>query len=226
MILMAVVVLLALPAIAQVQERYPSFVQVTGRAEREVTPDEFFLQVTINERDSKGKISVESQRAEMIAALKKAGVDVEKQLKIAGVSSEFFKKNTAVASASYQLKLNSAAQLTNVWQALSDLGISNVSLTKVAHSQIEQLKAEVRIEAMKNAQVIAASLAEAIGQKILKCFYIYDYNNGGSVYEGQPFLMRSAKASYADNAAAPEESLDFKTIKLEHRVDAKFELSF
>lgn len=96
-ILAAAVVLLALPAAAQVQEAFPSYIQVNGRAEKEITPDEFYLQIVINERDSKGKISVESQQRDMIAALKRLGVNVEKQLKVANLSSEFFKKNTSVA---------------------------------------------------------------------------------------------------------------------------------
>ena len=176
-ILMAAVVLLALPAAAQVQEAFPSYIQVNGRAEKEITPDEFYLQIVINERDSKGKISVESQQRDMIAALKRLDVNVEKQLKVANLSSEFFKKNTSVATAKYQLQLGSSAEVGKVWQALDGLGISNVSILKVSHTQIEQYKAEVRIEAMRNAKRNASTLAEAIGQKIGKCFYIYDSNN-------------------------------------------------
>ena len=72
-ILAAAVALLALPAAAQVQEAFPSYIQVNGRAEREIAPDEFYLQIVINERDSKGKVSVESQQRDMIAALKRLG---------------------------------------------------------------------------------------------------------------------------------------------------------
>lgn len=102
LILLAAVAFFALPAAAQMQEAFPSYIQVNGRAEKEIAPDEFYLQIIINERDSKGKISVESQQRDMIAALKRAGVDVEKQLKMANLSSEFFKKNTSVATAKYQ----------------------------------------------------------------------------------------------------------------------------
>ena len=95
LIVLAAAALMAFPAMAQMQEAYPSYIQVNGRAEKEITPDEFYLQVVINERDSKGRISVESQQRDMIAALRKLGVDVEKQLKVANLSSEFFKKNTS-----------------------------------------------------------------------------------------------------------------------------------
>ena len=224
-ILAAAVALLALPAAAQVQEAFPSYIQVNGRAEREIAPDEFYLQIVINERDSKGKVSVESQQRDMIAALKRLGVNVEKQRKVANLSSEFFKKNTSVATAKYQLQLGSSAEVGKVWQALDGLGISNVSILKVSHSQLERYKSEVRVEAMRNAKQNAATLAEAIGQTIGKCFYVYDSNNDVMpVFYNNMAVMRSAKAFDAAEAVAEEEPLDFKTIKLQYSVQAKFVL--
>ena len=224
-ILAAAVALLALPAAAQVQEAFPSYIQVNGRAEREIAPDEFYLQIVINERDSKGKVSVESQQRDMIAALKRLGVNVEKQLKVANLSSEFFKKNTSVATAKYQLQLGSSAEVGKVWQALDGLGISNVSILKVSHSQLERYKSEVRVEAMRNAKQNAATLAEAIGQTIGKCFYVYDSNNDVMpVFYNNMAVMRSAQAFDAAEADAEEEPLDFKTIKLQYSVQAKFVL--
>ena len=174
LILMAAVALMALPAAAQMQEAFPSYIQVNGRAEKEITPDEFYLSIVINERDSKGKISVESQQRDMIAALKRLGVNVEKQLKVANLSSEFFKKNTSVAMAKYQLQLGSSAEVARAWQALDNLGISDVSILKVSHSKIDQYKEQVRVAAIRNARQNAETLAEAIGQSVGKCFYIYD----------------------------------------------------
>ena len=225
LIAMAVVALMALPAAAQMQEAYPSYIQVTGRAEKELTPDEFYLQIVINERDSKGKISVESQQRDMVAVLRKLGVDVEKQLKMANLSSEFFKKNTSVAMAKYQLQLGSSGEVAKVWQALDDLGISNISILKVAHSQLDKYKQEVRLEAMRNARESAQEMAGAIGQTIGKCFYIYDSNsNVLPVMYDNAVLMRSAKAVADAESVAEEDPLEFKTIKLEYGVQAKFVL--
>lgn len=226
MILMAVVAMMALPVAAQTEEAFPSYIQVNGRAEKEITPDEFYLSIVINERDSKGKISVESQQREMIAKLRAMGVNVEKQLKVANLSSEFFKKKSSVATAKYQLQLGSAAMVSKVWQALDGMGISNVSILKVTHSQIEQYKEEVRIAAMRNAQQSARTMAGAIGQQIGKCFYIYDSNNDVMplFYNNAVMVRGMAKASMDMAEAAVEEPLDFKTIKLQYNVQAKFVL--
>lgn len=226
LILWAVAALVALPAAAQTQEAFPSYVQVYGRAEKEITPDEFYLQIIINERDSKGKISVESQQRDMIAALKRLNVDIDKQLKVANLSSEFFKKKSSVATAKYQLQLGSSAEVARVWQALDDLGISNVSILKVSHSKIDQLKEEVRVEAIRNARKNAATLAEAIGQQVGRCFYIYDSNSNvvPAVYDNM-VLMRSAKDVATGEMQFEEEApLEFKTLRLEYGVQAKFVL--
>ena len=190
-------------------------------------PDEFYLSIVINERDSKGKLSVESQQRDMIAALRRQGIDVEKQLKVANLSSEFFKKKSSVATAKYQLQLGSAAEVSKVWQALDNLGISNVSILKVSHSRIDALKEEVRVEAIRNAQQSARTLAEAIGQRIGKCFYIWDSNNDIlPAYYNNGLTMRSMKMmdTAAAEGAAEEEPLDFKTIKLQYSVQTKFVL--
>ena len=226
MILLAAAALMLLPAAAQTQEAFPSYIQVNGRAEKEIVPDEFYLSIVIAERDSKGKISVEQQQKAMIAALKRDGIDVEKQLKVANLSSEFFKKNTSVATAKYQLRLGSAAEVSKAWQTLDDLGISNVSIQKVSHSQLEQLKQQVRIEAMQDARSSAQMLAGSVGQSIGKCFYVYDSNNDViPAYYNNGIMMRSMKMmDTAAEGAAEEESLDFKTIKLQYSVQAKFVL--
>ena len=141
------------------------------------------------------------------------------------LSSEFFKKNTSVAMAKYQLQLGSSGEVAKVWQALDDLGISNISILKVTHSQLDKYKQEVRLEAMRNARESAQEMAGAIGQTIGKCFYIYDSNsNVLPVMYDNAVLMRSAKAAADAESAAEEDPLEFKTIKLEYGVQAKFVL--
>mgnify|MGYP001031439824 CR=1 FL=1 len=217
--ILAAAVVLAAPVFAQTQEAFPSYIQVNGRSQMEVTPDEFYLSIVINERESKGKITVEIQQRQMIDALKKLGVDVEKQLKVANMSSDFYKKASSLTTAKYQLLLHSAAEVGDVTAALGDLGISNVGIVS--------LKEQVRLDAIRNAKSSAEALAGAIGQKIGKCFYIYDSNYDVAPQYYDNMMMVRSKAMMADSAeaGAPEEpSLDFKTIKLEYNVQTKFVL--
>lgn len=226
LMLLAIAALAAVAASAQTTEAFPSYIQVNGRAEKEVTPDEFYLSIVIDERDSKGKISVESRQRDMVAALKRLGVKVDKQLKVANLSSEFFRKKTSVATAKYQLQLGSAAEVSAVWQALDELGISDVSILRVTHSEIDRYKEEVRVEAIRNARQSAATLAEAIGQQVGKCFYIYDSNSSvvPTLYNNKAVMRGAGFMDTASEEIAGDEALDFKTIRLQYNVQAKFVL--
>lgn len=221
--LMAAAVLFSLAAMAEGPER--NCIQVTGRAVKEFTPNEFYMRIVIDERDSKGKISVEEQQRQMIATLKGLGVNIEKQLLFADLSGEFFKRKTSVASATYQLKLFSAKEVAEVQQALVDLGLSAVFLERVSHSDIEKFKHEVRRASVVNARECAEELAEALGQKAGRCFYINDSNYDITPRYNNMLRMNTSSRSYdAVEAEVEEPSIDFKVIKIEYSVQARFDL--
>lgn len=220
MFLVAALVL-SVAAMAQVQEAYPSYVQVEGYAEMEVEPDEFYLSIVINERDSKGKITVETQQRQMIEALNQLGIDVEKQLKMSDMNSVFFKKNNTLTTASYELKLNTSKEVAAVYAALDGLGISDISVNRVDNTEIERYKEQVRAEAMANAKKTAEALAGAVGQKIGKCFYIYDISG----YRGVARYADSAMYMSANSEMkVAEPTLEFKKIQVTHTVQTKFVL--
>ena len=215
----------ALSASAQQVEAFPSYIEVTGVAEKEVAPNEIFLSITINERDSKGKISIDEQQREMLAALKKLGVKADEQLKMVDLTSSYFKRGNALAKAQYELKLGSAAEVAKVWRALDGLGISQVTVQKVSHSDLEKFKAETRSEAIRAARDNARALAEAIDQKAGKCFWIADYSSPvRTVYAAANLKSRAMAEETSFDAVVEEEGLEFQTINLQHRVQAKFVL--
>ena len=225
MLVLAALMVVAASASAQQTEAFPSYIEVTGVAEKEVAPNEIYLSITINERDSKGKISVDEQQREMLAALKKLGVKPDSQLKMVDLTSSYFKRGNALAKAQYELKLGSAVEVAKVWRALDGLGISQVTVTKVSHTDLEKFKAETRTEAIRAARDNARALAEAIDQKAGKCFWIADYSSPvRTVYAAANLKSRAMVEEASFDAVVEEEGLEFQTIKLQHRVQAKFVL--
>ena len=224
--LVAAFLLVALSVSAQQAETFPSYIEVNGVAEKEIAPNEIYLSITINERDSKGKISIDEQQRDMVAVLKKLGVKPAEQLKMLDLTSSYFKRGNALAKAQYELKLTSAVEVACVWRALDELGISQVTVQKVSHTDIETFKKEVRADAMRAARDNARALAEAIDQKAGKCFWIADYSSPVKT----TFAVANMKArgvmeeSVSFDAMVEEEGLEFQTINLQHRVQAKFVL--
>ena len=213
-------------AAAQTDEKFPCYVEVSGYAERDVTPDTFYLNIVIAEKDSKGKISVEKQQRDMMAALHwMAGVDTDKQLTMVDMSGEYFKKNNTLVTAHYRLKLSSAADVRKVYAVLSDIGISSVSMRSVSYSKIDEVRNEMRSAAIKNARAKASMLAEAVDQRIGDCIRINDYSRD-AVEETVAINARMFKAAANADAVMEDadESLEFKPIKVTANVNARFVL--
>lgn len=225
-ILLALAVVMTIGAQAQTlqAQAFPSFVEVNGVAEREVEPDRIYLTITINERESKGRITVEKQEQDMIVALRKLSIDTKEQLRVNDISSSRLKRTQAVTTKSYQLLLTEPTLVSEVIATLQEAGITAIGIEKATRSDIEQIRGEVRDEAMRNALATAQSLAAAIDQTIGKAFYINYYQSS------QPAVFRMMKANVvmteeaADGAVPTIEQPEFRKIKLSATVQAKFVL--
>ena len=212
-----------LPVFAQEEENY---IQVNGTSEMEIVPNQFYLSITLDEGDTKGKQAIEVQRKQMIAVLKALGIDTEKQLTMADMSSSYFKRGTSLSIAKYQLLLSTTEQVVSVYDKLSEIGISDIDISRVSHTDMEQFKSKCRQDAMKNAKAIATELATAVGQTIGSCIYIYDSNRGitPSYYNDGIMLMRSVAKISAEMAEEPT-PVEFKKITINYSVTAKFRLN-
>ena len=114
-IVLAAALLIAAGASAQEKNFLDKpYIEVTGKADMEVTPDEIYVRIVINEKDNKGKVSVEQQEKEMFRRLKAAHIDIEKDLVVQDMTSDlqtyFLRKNAILSTKTYQLKVSSAAQ--------------------------------------------------------------------------------------------------------------------
>ena len=221
--LIAIVAIAAtFPVFAQEAE---NFIQVNGSAEIEVIPNQFFLSITLDQNDSKGRVDIDQQRRQMLSVLKSIGIDTEKQLTIANISSNYFKRGISLSVAKYQLLLTTAEQVIAVYDKLGEIGVSDISISRVSHSDIEQYKSDCRKQAIQNAKKVATELAEAVNQSIGSCIYIYDSNRGitPTYYNDGVVLMRAKAVS--NNIQEQEEPIEFKKITLSYSVNAKFRLN-
>ena len=206
---------LALSATAQeLGETIPT-VTVNGSAQMKITPDVLYLNITLDESDTKGKVSLEEQRRNMFSALKKIGIDAEKQLRVLDMSSSFFRKRGSLSSSKYELKVGSAAEARKVFEALDANGIPNVQIVRATNS-------------MRNAQSRARQLAEAVGQSIGMCYEITDYTtNVQPVTFRAMGVMKNSVAMDAEAGMADEyePEVEFEQIVLNYNVTAKFILN-
>lgn len=199
-------------------------VSVNGSAQIKITPDVIYLTINLDESDTKGKDTLQEQRQRMFAALKKCGVDVEKQLSVLDMSSSYFRKRGALAATQYELKLSSAEQVREVFSRLDQAGITNVNVTRTTSSKIDEHRREARQQAIRNAQMRARELAEAVGQSIGACYEISDYTNEARLVGSRVMMKNSVSADMAVEEAA-EPNIEFEQIVINYNVSAKFVLN-
>lgn len=223
MMIVVAALLMASPLFAQ-QKTFldQPYIEVTGRAEMEVAPDEIYVRITINEQDSKGKTTVLQQEKDMVRRLKDLGIDVDKKLVVQDMMNAQLKKDVAT-SKSYMLEVNSATQLAHVFQALQTIGISDAAVERTDVSNMDELRQQVRGTSAKAARQNAEILAAALGQKVGKAIFVQDNS-----YYSRPYsnvvLTRTMKVADAGVAATAAPTLEFQKITIDHSVLVRFML--
>src|SRR5690606_17774563 len=109
--------------------------------------------------------------------------------------------------------------------ALEAEGISNVQVDRVDHSKIEQLKRDVKIQAIKVAKEKANDMAEAIGQTAGKAVYIQENDYMSTPYNKRAISLMSANVMMEDAAIEQVPEIEFEKIRLEYQVLTRFELN-
>ncbi len=158
-----------------------NYIEVIGTATMEVTPDEIYLQVSISEKNKKDKLTVERQEQQLLRELQQIGFDVKGSISVKDFDSYltdyWLKKDEVIKTKNLELLIKDSAMLTKVFVILEKLELSNARVSHVSHSKIEDLRRDVRIEAIKAAKKKAQYLAEAVGESTGKALFIQELAN-------------------------------------------------
>ncbi|MDA8572476.1 hypothetical protein N9K85_04155 [Flavobacteriaceae bacterium] len=108
------------------------YLETTAKVDTLVTPDQIYLSIYIHEGEDRNKTSLEKQERKMAVVLENLGIDLQEQLKLDNLASNykkyFLKRKNVLKSKSYNLEVFDAMTAGNVLIGLEAEGISNVSL--------------------------------------------------------------------------------------------------
>lgn len=209
-----------------------NFIEVIGYAEKQITPNRIYLKIWINEKDTKGKPIAQIEQS-MIAKLQEIGVNISKDLVINDFVSNFKQswiiKSDILLVREYQLLVYDAKTTATVFTELEKIGISNISIEKLDHSEIESFRQEIKIEAIKSAKEKANTLTSAINQEAGRALFISENANNQNMtgeLQGQTagIMVRGSGTTNIYGARAPEPDIEFGKIKLAYYITVRFEL--
>lgn len=212
---------------AQIPPPEPPYIEVNGLAEKEIIPDKIFLGILIQERTTgKDQITVAQQEEKLKNGLKKKGIELE-NLYVSDANANYqnrrWRDREVVSQMQYELKLVNATQVSDVFSLLDEIEITNAWINRVDHSQINEYKKELRIEAIKAAKAKSDYLLNAIGQQTGKALIVREneYYNPMPMYNYKAAGMMAMEDSGGMPASEP---LDFKKMKIQASIYVKFEV--
>ena len=198
------------------------YIEVNGSADSLVTPNEIFIKIIISEKDTKDRVSVEAQENNMIPALKSLNINTDKDLTNSDMMSNYkfhlLKQKDVIKTKEYILKVKDANTLNKVFIKLEELGISNTSIDRVNHSDLENIKNACRSKAIENARQKALALTRPINQSIGNAIFITDNEANYAV----PYATRGVMVMMNKAADIQESNIQFEKIKVEASISAKF----
>jgi uncharacterized protein len=181
--------------------------------------------LTLSEKDTRDRITIEQLEQKMFEALQKLGVDTEKKLKVVDVFSNYrdylLKKTDVVKSKRYELEVSTAATAGRVLLELEKLGISNIHVARLDHTRKKEFEQIVRQRSVVDAARNAALIASTLNQKIGLAIHVVEADNVVRSHAQSELRIRGR---VVESAAFAPEDLTFRPIELEKTVHIKFML--
>ncbi|NNF19965.1 MAG: SIMPL domain-containing protein [Flavobacteriaceae bacterium] len=199
------------------------YLETNSRVDTLVVPDRIYLGIVLQESDSKGRTSVEKLENKMATELQKIGINLQEQLMLADLSSNFkdyFLRSTDVQkSKAFTLVVYDAQMAGKAIKALEGAGISNISFRGAEVSNLDELKVSMRSKAVLKAKEQAQAMVEPLGQSVGKALYISDLSTEYTPYQdrGPRVMMEMAKSDNAEPIDVP-----FNKVNVQAMVNVKF----
>lgn len=208
------------------------YLEVAGSADSMVVPNQILIKILISEKSTKDKVPLQKTEADMYNSLASIGINTDKDLVVHDMASTFrtylLKANSVIKSREYILTVKDANTAAKVFIELEKLDIGNSRIFAVNHTDMEQIKNELRSKAVVNAKTRATALTKPINQSVGNAIHLED--NEEYHFVGTDALRRkSERLAYASNVAdgfRVDDPIDieFTKISVKANVKAKFAL--
>ncbi|MGE9516018.1 MAG: SIMPL domain-containing protein [Solitalea-like symbiont of Tyrophagus putrescentiae] len=208
------------------------YIEVIGKAEKEIPVNEIHVQITLREyfkdpKSQKSKVLINQLEAELQKALASANVP-SKNLTISNISAynsyynpKSKKPSEYMASKQYLLKLSDISTTKQIISALDTKGLANTYVSKYSNTEMKNHETGLQKQAFINAKEKATHILSVAGAKLGKVLEIH--NSGYMDDPGyRPLMMMRATTQNVGDEAMP--NINFKNLKLRNEQRVLFEI--
>ena len=202
------------------------YIEVSGSADTLLTPNEIFIRILLSEKDTRDRVSIEDLELKMVNAIKALSLDTEKDLTTSDMTSNFkfylLKSKDVIKTKLYTLKVKDAVTASQVFIKLEEIGISNTSIERVDHSDIDNIKNLMRSKAIFDAKARAIALTKSLNQSVGQAIHISDSENFNQQLQGRVAGIQIRGATTIQNDYKDLPKIEFEKIKVTANINAKF----
>jgi uncharacterized protein YggE len=217
---------IALPALSQeFNDNSKPYIEVYGTAEKEITPNEIFISVSLKEKSkSRDSETLEKQIFTLKKRLSEIGIP-EELISMADAGANYikvsWKQKDVISSANFTILVATAKEVASVFQIFDELDIHGAHIKHTSHSDIVYLRKKVRIEAIKAAKEKAAYLLEAIGHKPGNPLLVSEVSRPGIGALTSNVVMNEPRQTFQSKQGG---AIQFRKIKIQSSILVKFEI--
>jgi uncharacterized protein YggE len=214
----------------EITKPFNRIITVTGSAEMIVPPDEIELEITMTEYNSSSTIS----KIELSVMKLLLGNNVSKEeVAFNGSYTSFYwyywwhHRNDTRKSKKLIVTLDAKTDFMKLVRDLDKEYISHIRITKTSNKDIQKLRRQVKIEAIKAAKAKANYLLGAIDEKVGRLMQVDELdelNANQNMYwnHGNTNVMSNSVMSYSKSRGGYMENVP--EIKLRYEIKTKFEI--
>lgn len=204
-------------------------IEVSGYAEREVTPDEIYFTITLKEyqtSDNK-KVAIDKLERDLYSAVRKIGIDDEdfQIMDVSGYNYDWYRRGKKQerddfqATKQYRITFKDLHEINRLFEYLDPKGIQSTNVSGYSHSDIDNINRDLKIEALKNARKKAEDLLRGINERLGEVIEVQEIS-----HDYQPPVMYARSMEMAQNDGGGQPQIDFRKIKLKAQVRTVFRI--
>ncbi len=200
-------------------------IAVTGSAEIIVPPDELELEITLTQQHSKGNHSTfEELESKFFQTLARHGI-AKDEVYFGNPQYYWYywwsHRRYHRGQKSYRLRLDADTDFMALMQDLDFEGVQTVRITDSSNEEIQKLRKEVKIAAVKAAKDKASYMLEAVDEKLGNLLTMTEVEDNGWRWRNQNVISNVSMESRGGDSDIAQVA----EIKLRYEVKAQFAIA-
>lgn len=212
-------------AAAQTTDTHSRFIKVRGEAELEIEPNVIVLSIQLSEYTVAGNRvkSLEEIDSDFLKVVDASGLD-EDDIVVSRVSSSAYqtkRKRNVYDTKTYEITFKGHKRLLDFTGRLGDVDINHMYITRLTHSDIDQLNIELKKQAFQNAKIKARELVEHAGDELGWVISIEE--TGTDFFYADQTRMARMAMEQAPAGLSPDD-IGFKKLKFKQELIVRFQI--